>query len=334
MCAYRFRREAATTGVLLRLRALCVELDVNARMPALDRHSGLVREAKANEAAFRARVRTVLRSSYSGHYRRIVPRLLGALELRCNNTEYRPVMDAVELLRRYAGRERVRRYETPNGYRWTASSPRPDDAHLGSMSDQLVLPCAACGPTRTMTVESERSLIVCATCRTRFDFVRSPLYLVTGAPTAGKTNVVQLLAASFDGLVIYDTDLFGPFAHPDWKAWANTWLLVAHGLAASGLSTALCGYGLNRPDIEPLAARQLLEAIHVLNLDLRDDELRWRLRERGGYDAERIERKVARAGFLRADADVNVQASTSPREVASLVAEWLVDHGHRRRAGR
>ncbi len=70
----------------------------------------LVREAKANEAAFRARVRTVLRSSYSGHYRRMVPRLLGALDLRCNNTAYRPVMDAVDLLRRYAGRERVRWY--------------------------------------------------------------------------------------------------------------------------------------------------------------------------------------------------------------------------------
>lgn len=71
----------------------------------------LVREAKANEAAFRARVRAVLRSSYSGHYRRMVPRLLGALDLRCNNTPFRPVMDAVDLLRRYAGRERVRWYE-------------------------------------------------------------------------------------------------------------------------------------------------------------------------------------------------------------------------------
>ena len=150
------------------------------------------------------------------------------------------------------------------------------------MPDQLMLPCSACGPTRTMTVESARSLLVCATCGTRFGFVRRPLHLVTGAPGTGKTNVVRLLAASFDGLAIYDTDLLGAFAHPDWKAWANTWLLVAHGLAACGLSTALCGYGLNRADIEPLAARRLLGTIHVLNLDLADDELRFRLRERGG----------------------------------------------------
>ena len=67
----------------------------------------LVREAKTNEAAFRARVRTVLRSSYSNHYRRMLPRLLAALDLRCNNSAYRPVMDAVVLLRRYADRDRV-----------------------------------------------------------------------------------------------------------------------------------------------------------------------------------------------------------------------------------
>lgn len=71
----------------------------------------LVREAKANEAAFRARVRTVLRASYSSHYRRMLPRLLAALDFRCNNSAYRPVTDAVVLLRRYAERDRVHFYD-------------------------------------------------------------------------------------------------------------------------------------------------------------------------------------------------------------------------------
>lgn len=61
----------------------------------------LVAEAKANEHAFQARVRTVLRSSYTGHYRRMLPALLDALEFRCNNTAYRPIMDALALLHRY-----------------------------------------------------------------------------------------------------------------------------------------------------------------------------------------------------------------------------------------
>ncbi|MFD7746582.1 DUF4158 domain-containing protein [Streptomyces sp. NPDC059698] len=61
----------------------------------------LAAEAAANEARYRARVRTVLRSSYSGHWRRMLSPLLGALELKCNNTAYRPVMDAIDLLKRY-----------------------------------------------------------------------------------------------------------------------------------------------------------------------------------------------------------------------------------------
>ncbi|WP_308433416.1 Tn3 family transposase [Streptomyces alanosinicus] len=61
----------------------------------------LAAEAKANEARYRARVRTVLRSSYSGHWRRMLKPLLNALELKSNNTVYRPVMDAIDLLKRY-----------------------------------------------------------------------------------------------------------------------------------------------------------------------------------------------------------------------------------------
>jgi TnpA family transposase len=61
----------------------------------------LVDEAQANERVFQQKVRKVIHSSYSNHYRRMLPRLLAALEFRCSNTAYRPVMDALELLQRY-----------------------------------------------------------------------------------------------------------------------------------------------------------------------------------------------------------------------------------------
>ena len=61
----------------------------------------LAAEAAANEARYRARVRMVLRSSYSNHWRRMLSPLLNALEPKCNNTAYRPVMDAIDLLKRY-----------------------------------------------------------------------------------------------------------------------------------------------------------------------------------------------------------------------------------------
>lgn len=70
----------------------------------------LVREAKATKTVFATRVRTVLRASYSHHYRRGVPKLLSALEFRCNNTAYRPVMGALELLARSADRPNQQRH--------------------------------------------------------------------------------------------------------------------------------------------------------------------------------------------------------------------------------
>lgn len=45
----------------------------------------LVAEAKANEKAFKAKVRTTLRSSYGSYYRQMLPPLLRTLGFRCNN---------------------------------------------------------------------------------------------------------------------------------------------------------------------------------------------------------------------------------------------------------
>ena len=65
--------------------------------------SALARELKATERAVAERVRYQLRGSYSHYYRRMLAPLLAALEFRCNNSAYRPVMDAIDLLARYAG---------------------------------------------------------------------------------------------------------------------------------------------------------------------------------------------------------------------------------------
>jgi hypothetical protein len=44
-----------------------------------------------------------LRGSYSNHYRRMLPPPLAALVFGCHHTAYRPVMQALALLARYAG---------------------------------------------------------------------------------------------------------------------------------------------------------------------------------------------------------------------------------------
>jgi hypothetical protein len=61
----------------------------------------LAKELMATEKAWRERVRVSLRGSYTHDYRRMLTPLLGAMRFKCNNTAYRPVMDAIELLARY-----------------------------------------------------------------------------------------------------------------------------------------------------------------------------------------------------------------------------------------
>ena len=62
----------------------------------------LVREAKANQQRLPGAGAHRAAQLVLDHYRRMLPPLLAALDFRCNNTAYRPIMDALELLHRYA----------------------------------------------------------------------------------------------------------------------------------------------------------------------------------------------------------------------------------------
>lgn len=58
----------------------------------------LVKEYKSSGPMFNTVVHTVMRASYSSHYRRALPVLLSTLTFRCNNDAYRPVMKALEIV--------------------------------------------------------------------------------------------------------------------------------------------------------------------------------------------------------------------------------------------
>lgn len=63
----------------------------------------LVKEYKGSGPAFRLNVHARLSSSYRGHYRRVLAPVLETLEFRSNNAAHRPVIEALSLLRQYAG---------------------------------------------------------------------------------------------------------------------------------------------------------------------------------------------------------------------------------------
>ncbi len=62
----------------------------------------LVKEWKATGPTYRTTLRTVIRNSYKGHYRRMVPKLLKILDFRSNNGHHRPVIQALDLIKRYS----------------------------------------------------------------------------------------------------------------------------------------------------------------------------------------------------------------------------------------
>ncbi|GKQ41910.1 Tn3 family transposase [Streptomyces sp. A012304] len=103
------RRQArGTEGILFKLATTAVdkldEVGRRAPFPVVGEKTlrELVAEAKTNEKVLKAKVHTTLRSSYSSYYRQMLPPLLNTLGFRCNNTAYRPVMDAMKLLKKYA----------------------------------------------------------------------------------------------------------------------------------------------------------------------------------------------------------------------------------------
>ncbi len=66
----------------------------------------LVTEYRATGRSYREKVHTVMRGSYSHHYRRMVPQLLSVLAFHSNNEQHQPVMEALDLLQKYIGSKR------------------------------------------------------------------------------------------------------------------------------------------------------------------------------------------------------------------------------------
>ncbi len=61
----------------------------------------LVKEYKATGTTYQQKVQKLMRSSYSKHYRRMIPAILKHLEFCSNNEVHRPVVRALELLKKY-----------------------------------------------------------------------------------------------------------------------------------------------------------------------------------------------------------------------------------------
>jgi TnpA family transposase len=74
--------------------------DVVFPVASLDTLSAIIREYKA-AGTFEHQVHAALRASYAGHYRRMLPAVLSALSFHSNNAVHRPVIEAIDWLKRF-----------------------------------------------------------------------------------------------------------------------------------------------------------------------------------------------------------------------------------------
>jgi len=70
----------------------------------------LLVDLRTTSRSYRRRVQIVMRRSYGHHYRRMVPPILQMLTFESNNALYRPLITALDLVRRYDGHD-VRHYD-------------------------------------------------------------------------------------------------------------------------------------------------------------------------------------------------------------------------------
>ncbi|BAT56791.1 transposase Tn3 family protein (plasmid) [Nostoc sp. NIES-3756] len=110
----------------------------------------LVAEYKATGTAYRQRVHTIMRSSFASHYRRMIPQLLEVLEFCSNNDIHRPVIQALELLKKYTS-SKARYYD--------AGEVIPIDGVLKSGWKEILLEIDADGKERINRINYEISVL-------------------------------------------------------------------------------------------------------------------------------------------------------------------------------
>jgi TnpA family transposase len=112
-----FKRVSGKTGLLFHMAEASLEHpkgqvdEVISPVVGEQTLRNLVKEYHATGRSYREKVHTVMRGSYSPHYRRMVPLLLSVLKFHSNNDQHQPVMQALDLLQRYTGSKR-RFYES------------------------------------------------------------------------------------------------------------------------------------------------------------------------------------------------------------------------------
>jgi broad-specificity NMP kinase len=152
------------------------------------------------------------------------------------------------------------------------------------------------------------------------------LFVVTGAPGAGKSTVIpELVRLQSAGLVVMDMDelldddgrvlgidIADPAAAPNWPAYNALWRRITELVRRSGSPVLL---------LSPLVPAELPEG-RWLHLDCPDDVRRERLAARG-WSEEQIDEALADAAEIRKLVPRSVPGDGTPEDTAHLILAWV-----------
>jgi TnpA family transposase len=102
-----FKRVRGKAAVLFRLAEAAIEKpdgvvkDVLFPVVSKDTLKELVKEFKASGSEYQKTLHTVIRSSYSNHYRRMLQPILDILEFKSNNASHKPVIKALAYIKKH-----------------------------------------------------------------------------------------------------------------------------------------------------------------------------------------------------------------------------------------
>lgn len=159
------------------------------------------------------------------------------------------------------------------------------------------------------------------------------LYLVTGAPGAGKSTTVEALLTLESAFIFLDIDwlaaaasaLYGQdirFAPESWKPYGELWFSVLHTVYQNGRVPVLFTPG-DPSDYEREELPSWCGRLEWLLLDCDDDTRLERLRRRGWNEA-RVEEAFQDAAALRLMVSRCIDTGQlNPNEVAEQVLRWL-----------
>lgn len=164
--------------------------------------------------------------------------------------------------------------------------------------------------------------------------VKYTLYIVTGAPGAGKSTAVEAftqfntdyLAFDIDWLADSASELAGKsiyFEPSTWKPYGKVWFDVLHMIIRNG-RTPIFFAPTDPDDIEQDGQPDWCDGIEWLLIDC-DDEIRLaRLGQRVDWTDERVAEAMEDAAILRGLVERRLDTGKlTPDEVAQAILEWV-----------